>query len=159
MPAQRNRDVVAGFQVLKNLLVPLVNIHPRFQPRGPVMFFPLIAFSSYLHFIDLASAQINAPNCTEDLESQNKWVGSLSAGVRFVSITARSSHRAGVLFIVIQFARTKSLFGRSDPGGSMQQWQSVHAFIICALCAILWAYCSIQHPYFAIPKFILHGTI
>ena len=57
------------------------------------MLFLLLAFSSYLHFIGSASAQVSAPICTYP---DSTWVGSLFAGARFVSMTTRSLHRVGV---------------------------------------------------------------
>ena len=97
------------------------------------------AFLSYLLLIGSARAQVrvNAPNCTD---STFAWVGSFRPDARFVSITIHFSHRVGV-FIVVQFAPTKSLPGHSVPGGDVQQRRSVDALFgashtILSACAV-----------------------
>ena|SRR6266702_3577519 len=75
------------------------------------------AFLSYLLLIGPARAQVSAPNCTN---STFAWVGFLRSDARFVSITTRFFHCAGV-FIVVQFAPTKSLLDLGVPGGDVSQ--------------------------------------
>ena len=109
-----------------HLLLPAVEVSPLpFLTTVPsAMFFLLLAYSSYLHFIGPSRAQVIAPNCTY---SNYTWVGTLCADARFVSITAYCRIVLVFLHIVAQYASTKPLFGGSVPGSSMQRWQSVHA--------------------------------
>jgi len=100
------------------------------------------AFLSYLLLIGSARAQVrvNAPNCTD---STFAWVGSFRPDARFVSITIHFSHRVGV-FIVVQFAPTKSLPGHSVPGGDVQQRRSVDPPLAHSLQSYQHAQCSLS---------------
>jgi hypothetical protein len=88
------------------------------------MFFILPALLSYLLFIGPASAQVSAPNCTDPLLA---WVGSLCTDTRFVSITARLSHRARV------FMHSRSIRSNKVPAWSQRTWKQ-YATIAVSTC-------------------------
>ena len=85
------------------------------------MSFALLAFASYLVLIGTVRAQVSAPDCTDPALA---WVSSHCANARFALQQTIISH---VLYIVIQFAPTKSLLDHSILVGGLRRWQFVHA--------------------------------
>ena len=107
------------------------------------MFFLLLAFLSYLLFIDPASAQIAAPNCTDHLFA---WVGSLCADARFVSIRTHLSHRAGV------FMHSRTIRSNKVPAWSQRTWKQ-NATMAVSTCTFRLVHCV--QSYWRVAAFII----
>jgi hypothetical protein len=79
----------------------------------------------YLLLVASARAQVSAPNCNNTLLA---WVGSLSTDARFVSITARLSHRAGV------FIHSRLIRSNKVPAWSQRTWRRCATTAVSSTC-------------------------